>query len=554
MDFFKKLFSKKNNDKDNIEQDFLNDAYNSLGEEHLNPERILDENSVSYKTDSENEIAEGEPVGTFGVHEREYENDRAENDENKFLKEASEHENIGFEQDNFENSGDRYDEDKSLDLKTDYEDIEDSGENSDFDEYINEDEDISEIEEFDPESAYDNLGGDTGEMDTEAISAAADMAQNLSTDELSDRRAEYGRDFIPSDNYISEEAQEETFSVSDEAGNNGSDINSLSDTRELEQTIPINSEIDKEEIYSAYAPKNMRPKVTQTSYFDLDNLDDEPEENLSDKGFRAFCKRRKKWLIGAGVAAAVVLVIVGTVFFFWNRMDPLMGYTQTYVAKGNVIKTMAAGGNVEPNARYDITSLVSGTIIETPLNAGEQVRAGELVYKIDDTNAQLAVQMAENDVKRAKVDDSDSGSSQQLRIYANASGTISDLNISAGSSITGGKIATITQANGTEFALIPNVTGTVQSVNVRNGSTVESGQVVATLKSDGSGSSKEGRELDIASCELALEQANKELEKYKIAAPIDGTILVKNAKIGDNVNANQTDKPLMVIADMSKEA
>lgn len=126
MDFFKKLFSKKNNDKDNIEQDFLNHAYNSLGEEHLNPERILDENSVSYKTDSENEIAEGEPVGTFGVHESEYENDRTENDENKFLKEASEHENIGFEQDNFEDSGYIYGEGKGLDLKTDYEDIEDS--------------------------------------------------------------------------------------------------------------------------------------------------------------------------------------------------------------------------------------------------------------------------------------------------------------------------------------------------------------------------------------------------------------------------------------------
>lgn len=548
MDFFKKLFSKKNNDKDNIEQDFLNDAYNSLGEEHLNPERILDENSVGYQIEPENEIAEGEPVGTFGVHESEYENDRAENDGYEFLKETSLHENIGFEHEDFEEGPDRYDEDKSLDSY--YEDFEDSEEDSAFNEDINEDEDISEFEEFDPETAYDNLNGDTGEMDAEAISAAVDLAQNLSADELSDGRAEYGRDFIPSDNYNLEEAQEETFSATDEAGNNYPDINSLSDTKELEQTI--NSEIDKEEIYSAYAPKNMRPKVTQTSYFDLDNLDDEPEENLSDKGFKAFCKRRKKWLIGAGVAAAVVLVIVGTVFFFWNRMDPLMGYTQTYVAKGNVIKTMAAGGNVEPNARYDITSLVSGTITETPLNAGEQVRAGELVYKIDDTNAQLAVQMAENDVKRAKVDDSDSGSSQQLRIYANASGTISDLNISAGSSITGGKIATITQANGTEFALIPNVTGTVQSVNVRNGSTVESGQVVATLKSDGSGSSKEGRELDIASCELALEQANKELEKYKIAAPIDGTILVKNAKIGDNVNANQTDKPLMVIADMSK--
>ena len=56
----------------------------------------------------------------------------------------------------------------------------------------------------------------------------------------------------------------------------------------------------------------------------------------------------------------------------------------------------------------------------------------------------------------------------------------------------------------------------------------------------------------MASSKLALEQAEKELEKYKIASPIDGTILIKNAKVGDNVGTNQSGEPLMVIADMSR--
>ena len=129
------------------------------------------------------------------------------------------------------------------------------------------------------------------------------------------------------------------------------------------------------------------------------------------------------------------------------------------------------------------------------------------------------------------------------------------MNISSGSRITGGQIATITQANGTEIGLIPSVTGTVERVNVSNGSTVSSGQVVAVVTADGASNTNinpNTRENDITAANLALEQAQKDLEKYKIAAPIDGTILVKNAKVGDSVVEGQTDQPMMVIADMSK--
>ncbi len=401
--------------------------------------------------------------------------------------------------------------------------------------------------------------GNTGEMDPEEISRAADFADAYVSGIYGDREepeleaeeaepeseaeeAVYGRDFQsePEPEFVEDEAVEED--ISDEEP----------DEEPTAYDAYESGEVDRELLYSAYAPKSMRPKVTETAYYDLDDPDeDEDADSHNQGGAGAFIKKHKGWFIGAGVAAAVVLIVLGSVFFIQYRMNPLGGYAETYVAKGNIIKTMSAGGNVEPNARYNITSLVSGTVTESPLNAGEAVKAGELVYKIDDTNAQIAVQQAENAVQRAQVSDSSSSNNEQLRIYANATGTISGLNISAGSTVNGGQIAVITQANGTEIGLIPSVTGTVQSVSVRNGASVTSGQVIATLRSNQT-TSTQGRELDLASSKLALEQAEKELEKYKIASPIDGTILIKNAKVGDNVGTNQSGEPLMVIADMSR--
>ena len=269
--------------------------------------------------------------------------------------------------------------------------------------------------------------------------------------------------------------------------------------------------------------------------------------------FKNFFKKYKKWMIGAGAAVLVVAIVVCSVSYISYRADPLRGYTQITVANGNVIKTMSCTGSVEPVARYEIKSTVSGSITESPLNAGDTVRAGELVYKVDDTNAQLAVQQAENAVERAQAatQSASSSSSDSVRIYANATGTISDLNIQSGSRLSGGQIATITQADGNEVALTPNITGTVSSVSVREGSRVTSGQLVATVTTDSTGPSREELELDEQGAQIALEAAQQELTKYRIASPVDGTILVKNAKVGDVASADSQD-PMMVIADMSR--
>lgn len=486
MNVFKKLFSGSNNSEDNANSEYLNNAYSSLGnEENLNPDRIMEENSIV--PDDRPEVFEDfenhqDTEGDFGMSETE-----------------------------------------SLEYLEDKE--------SDYEEYDEETSAYDVLSEvYDAENDLGLSLGDTGELDAEKIREEAERV----------------------DNYISSlEVADFDFESVDDAGDSVRDENDSYNAEQSEMHSEELDEPDKDLVYSAYAPKSMRPQITQTEYYDLDDIDAADEKENKKSGFSEFVRKRAKWIAGSAAAAVLVVgIIVACVFAFSGGMDPLMGYSQTNAVKGNVIKTMAAGGNVEPNARYEITSLVNGTVTESPLNAGEAVKTGELVYKVDDTNAQIAVQMAQNAVERARVTDS-SSSDDNLNIYANASGTITDLRISSGSTITGGQIATITQSNGTEIGLIPSVTGTVQSLNVREGSSVRSGQVIATLRSSGS-SSQEGQRLDVAGSQLALEQAQKELEKYKIASPIDGTILVKNAKIGDNVTAGKTDTPLMIIADMSK--
>lgn len=565
MSFFRKMFSGK--DKESSQSEYLNQAYGSLGDEaNLNPDKILEENSEAsgfwkehtpipeHKDWSESveklmemDTAEGSG-GDFAVSEE----DRAASEaiDEYTYDHAAEDETVTEYEPETEPTAEE-------NITAEPEIIEEELPEREAEEA---DSEYNENETYGSLSTLDNndFGGDTGEMDLGALSQAIVEANEYAAqlegfkpgadEDENEVGTDYGREFFAEEkNGSSEVAGEPEGSASDNSDFQSSGSNSVNSMISHEDTSSsFGGEVDMETLYSAYAPKSMRPKVTETSYFDLDNIpESKPEEP---KGFKAFVRKRRNWIIGAAAAVVVVAAVVTSVFLVQDRMNPLMGYTETYVTKGNIIKTMEAGGSVEPVSRYNIISLVGGTITESPLNAGEEVKAGELVYKVDDTNAQLAVQQAQNAVSRAQQNQSGS-SSEQLRIYANASGVISGLNISSGSRITGGQIATITQANGTEIGLIPGVTGTVESVSVRNGATVTSGQVIATLKSE---TDTKARELDLAAANLALEQAQKELENYKIASPIDGVILVKNAKIGDSVLAGQGTEPLMVIADMSK--
>lgn len=122
--------------------------------------------------------------------------------------------------------------------------------------------------------------------------------------------------------------------------------------------------------------------------------------------------------------------------------------------------------------------------------------------------------------------------------------------------------------------------GTVSEVLVKNGDYVQKGQLIAKMTNDDLISSRTDCERTLKERQLSLNEAKmsheeseislsdskisladsklskksteKALDDYNITAPISGTIITKNSKVGDNINNSSGQTVMMVVADMSK--
>lgn len=247
--------------------------------------------------------------------------------------------------------------------------------------------------------------------------------------------------------------------------------------------------------------------------------------------------------------AGVVLISI-VIMILSGILNPLSGYTEIAVAKGNILPSISTEGTLEANAYYTITSLVSGKVIESVPEIGERVEAGTVLYQLDDTEAQLAVKQAENQLARSKAV-GNSSSAATLRIYSTETGVIQSLNLVAGSPVSAGQIvATIKRSDDTVVSVTSMVSGTIASVSARRGRSVAAGSLLATVKDTRAELDYTTNFYDQKSDEYALEVAKKQLESYTIKAPVSGVITEKNTKVGDNVAITDTNKPMMVLVDM----
>ena len=122
--------------------------------------------------------------------------------------------------------------------------------------------------------------------------------------------------------------------------------------------------------------------------------------------------------------------------------------------------------------------------------------------------------------------------------------------------------------------------GNVSEVLVKNGDYVQKGQLIVRMTNDDLITSRSDCERTLKERQLALNEAKmsreeseinlsdskisltdsqlskksteKALDDYNITAPISGTVITKNSKVGDNINNASGQTVLMVVADMSK--
>ena len=109
-------------------------------------------------------------------------------------------------------------------------------------------------------------------------------------------------------------------------------------------------------------------------------------------------------------------------------------------------------------------------------------------------------------------------------------------------------IGSATFAYQAERTLTAQAAGTVTSINVQEGSEVAKDDIILGLSGDDLTESIQSASESLRSAEISMQNLQDAMNNYTITAPISGTIIEKDAKVGDAVKAVDT---LCIVYDLS---
>ncbi|WKV08028.1 HlyD family efflux transporter periplasmic adaptor subunit [Thermoanaerobacterium sp. CMT5567-10] len=151
------------------------------------------------------------------------------------------------------------------------------------------------------------------------------------------------------------------------------------------------------------------------------------------------------------IAIIVILIIIAgtTYYFIRKRSTPTVSRTPyVEVTKGNISMTVDGTGNLDTDKRV-ITLKGSGTVKKVYHKVGDKVKAGELLYQIEDDNlntqlkdalinVELAQQQLDNDMK------SYNDTISKQKIVSQYSGIVDSISVKVGQDVSSGAtIATV---------------------------------------------------------------------------------------------------------------
>lgn len=109
-------------------------------------------------------------------------------------------------------------------------------------------------------------------------------------------------------------------------------------------------------------------------------------------------------------------------------------------------------------------------------------------------------------------------------------------------------IGSATFAYQAERTLTAQAAGTVTSINVQEGSDVARDDIILGLSGDDLTESIQSASESLRSAEISMQNLQDTMNNYTITAPISGTIIEKDAKVGDAVKTGDT---LCIVYDLS---
>lgn len=210
------------------------------------------------------------------------------------------------------------------------------------------------------------------------------------------------------------------------------------------------------------------------------------------------------WIIG--ICITILLVVIA--FKFFKGEEPTEVTTEK-AAKRNIIETVSANGKIQPEAELKITSDVSGEVVEMLVKEGEQVKKGQLLCRIKPDIYESAYERVNATVNSSKANLKTTVAqlAQAQANLANAEATFARNKKLYDQNVISQQEYDASRA--TYEASKANVEGITESIKASD--------------------------FNVKSVEASLKEANTNLDKTYIYAPVDGTVSKLNVEKGERV-------------------
>lgn len=214
-----------------------------------------------------------------------------------------------------------------------------------------------------------------------------------------------------------------------------------------------------------------------------------------------------RWLIII-VVALILFGIIGKKAG-WIGGEEKKKVSTEKVSKRTIIETVSASGKIQPEVEVKISPDVSGEIVELTVKEGDQVKKGQLLAKILPDIYQSAVERMVASVNASKANEANAKSRlEQAKSQFEKEKLLYDRN----KKLFDDKL-----------------------ISASDWETIKSAYEVATAEVEAAKQNVSASQFNVGSTEASLKEANDQLKKTTIFAPVDGTISKLVVEKGERV-------------------
>ena len=260
----------------------------------------------------------------------------------------------------------------------------------------------------------------------------------------------------------------------------------------------------------------------------------------------------RRYLVAVGLVAAVFLIAGLAVF---GSGGTSVSYRLAKVEAGPIVSIVGAAGTVELTTSYPVVARIAGVVTEVDVDFNAQVQPGDILARLnpEDATARLNIAKADQEVARGAVEIAASQIDLARRQVDNAQAALESARAAVKSAGFSANDAERDLAIKRQLAATGDVapmeierarTAQGRAANENAAAKAREQSAVASYAAtqaqlEVSESQLRNAQATVAAREVAVRQAESDLDRTTVRAPVAGIVMAKNVVVGRTVNVGE---------------